>query len=244
MSTLVNKFKDKLKDLTYTEKQIFYYLNNNLEHAKDLTLTEIAEINNVSNTTVIRMCNKLGLSAFSEFKFEMKNLKEHNNDDLKEQSTYSNIEYTLKSMDNNKLIEIAEMIKKANKVIVVSVGLTKPLGEYFSKMLMQSGKNSNYIYESHMIDLLDKNCDANDLIIFMSNSGYTKTLCDVADKLTCLGLQTVAIINSADTKLENVVNHTISSNCEKILLNGYDLTPRSSLVIVADMLFSIYSTIK
>ena len=158
MSALINYFSDKINNLTYAEKHIFYFINSDLEKAKKLSLTKMAEENNVSTTTIVRMCTNLGLTGFSELKYILKNM---NNDLTPNIDNYigmikNSLNISLDKLSIDNINNLADLIHTAKKVIIVSVGLSKPMGEYFSKLLMQTNKSSFYIYESYIIDLLDK----------------------------------------------------------------------------------------
>ncbi|CAM3128251.1 hypothetical protein ABNB59_02100 [Paenibacillus larvae] len=82
----------------------------------------MAEANNVSTTTIVRMYHKLGLEG---------NIINRHQRDLQRMLNQLNIG------DINK---IANMMLRADKVIIVAVGLSKMMGEYLSKLLMQVNK--------------------------------------------------------------------------------------------------------
>ncbi|MBU3134450.1 MurR/RpiR family transcriptional regulator [Clostridium gasigenes] len=242
MSNLVNQFSANLSKLSHAEKHIFYYIDSNINKAKNQSLTAMAESNNVSTTTIVRMCNKLGLSGFSELKYLLKNLDttlvQKDNDYL--ENIKNSVSSSLSNLNMNTINNLVQLINTSTKIIIISVGLSKPMGEYFSKLLMQSNKGSFYIYESHIIDLIDKSADKNDLIIFISNSGETETLLKVAEKLSYRNFKTAAIVNSPDSTLSKLVQIPINSYSEKSNLSGYDITPRSTLLLIIDIIFGIY----
>ncbi len=242
MGALQNRFLNEMKNLTHAEKHIFYYCDSNIDKVKNMSLTTLAEENSVSTTTIIRMCNKLGVDAFSEFKFIVRSLSQEKRvkeDDFKK-AIANSVNDALHNMNLKDLNKLANEIKNSKKVIVISVGLTKPLGEYFSKLLMQSGKDSIYIYESHMIKLLENRSSTEELIVFISNSGETETLIKAAERLQYSEYNTAAIINSPDSPLEKCVKRGICTNMKKASLLGYDITPRATLILMCDILFSIY----
>ena len=242
MSAVVNYFSDKLNDLTFAEKHIFYYIDSNLKKAKEQSLTKMAEENNVSNTTIIRMCSKLGLSGFSELKYILKDIDTPTTPTIDNYIGVikNNINLSLDKLSIKNINKLVEMIKESKKIIIVSVGLSKPMGEYFSKLLMQANKSSFYIYESHIIDLLDKSSTHDDLIVFISNSGETHTLTTIAEKLSYRNFKTVAIVNTPDSSLSKLVDISINTYSEKSNLNGYDVTARSTLLIILDIIFAYY----
>lgn len=69
MGKVAERFVEDITSLSDSEKYVFYYIDNHMEQVKNMTLTSLAEILSTSNTTIIRMCHKLGLQGFSELKF-------------------------------------------------------------------------------------------------------------------------------------------------------------------------------
>lgn len=240
------KFSHKLSTLSHAEKHIFYYIDSNIAASKDLSLTALADMNNVSTTTIIRMCSKLGLSGYSELKHILKGLyrEEYYQDKEKQVSNIiANLNQNISNLNTANINKLAKSIKHANKIVIVAVGLSKPIGEYFSKLLMQANKNSFYVYESHMIDLLDQTIQSGDLVIFVSNSGETNTLITSCEKFKYKNFNTAAIINSPNSTLSTLVDIPINTCSQKINISGYDTTPRSTILVVIDILFEAYLSI-
>lgn len=243
ISKFINKFSNKLNNLSHAEKHIFYYIDDNICISKNLSLTALATINNVSTTTIVRMCSKLGLSGFSELKHILRSIDDEIHLESKKNklsNLITNLNENISNLNTDSINKLAKNINNSNRVIIVSVGLSKPLGEYFSKLLMQANKNSFYVYESHMIDLLDKTIDKNDLIIFVSNSGETNTLISACEKFTYKNFNTCALVNSHDSSLSRLVDIPINTFSEKSILSGYDTTPRSTLLVIIDLVFEVY----
>ncbi len=237
----MDRFANYLGELTYAEKHVLYYIEEHLELAKNQSLTAMAESNNVSNTTIIRMCRKLGLSGFSELKYNLKNiyadvLPADNMLDRYRQDA----EQTLNSLKIEELETICEQLIQANRVLIVAVGLTKIAGEYFSKLFMQVNKPTSYVYESHIIDLLPNTINQGDLIVFISSSGETKTIIHAAEKIHYKWVDSLAITNSADSTLVRHTKNAISADVQKVQFAGYDITPRSTMVILIDLIFEFY----
>ncbi|MBY6271827.1 MAG: MurR/RpiR family transcriptional regulator, partial [Bacillaceae bacterium] len=117
---------------------------------------------------------------------------------------------------------------------------SKMIGEYFSKLLMQVNKPSSYVYESHMIDLLPNMVQQKDLIVFISSSGETKTIVQAAEKIRFKNVETLAITNNADSTLAKLARKNISAYVQRVQFAGYDLSARSTLVVLIDILFEFF----
>lgn len=242
MSKLLNRFANDLPKLSHAEKHVFYYIESNIEEAKKQSLTEMAEVNNVSTTTIVRMCNKLGLSGFSELKYILKDIEQNNvsSESSLLDNIKNNINLTLSNLNFETLHSLIRLMISSKKIVVVAVGLSKTIGEYFSKLLMQINKNTLYVYESHIIDLLPGMINWDDLVIFISNSGETKTLLSIAEKLSYRNYKTAAIVNAADSTLSRHVTLSINAHSNKSEYRGYDITPRSTLLLLIDIIFGMF----
>ncbi|WNB92600.1 MurR/RpiR family transcriptional regulator [Bacillus sp. NEB1478] len=241
MGKFLDQFGNSLSNCTPTEKQVLYYIDQHLDKAKKLSLTEIAKVNNVSTTTIVRMSHKLGLEGFSELKYILKTIENQTlmNDNPVDRYKDEFIS-AFETINLNDLEKLSEKIKNAKRVMVVGVGLSKMMAEYFSKLLMQTNKQTHYTYESHMIDLLPNMVEPDDLIFFISSSGETKTLVQAAEKLTYKVVDTAAITNSSDSTLGKMVKTNLSMTVDRVKFAGYDITARSTLMLLIDLLFERY----
>ncbi|OIU69779.1 MurR/RpiR family transcriptional regulator [Rossellomorea aquimaris] len=241
MGKVLDRFASSIGELTHAEKHVLFYVEEHLDTAKNQSLTAMAESNSVSTTTIVRMCRKLGLEGFSEFKFVLKSIDENVGPAENMLDRYSqDMGRTLSSLRVEELEKISGQIERAGRVMIVSVGLTKMVGEYFSKLLMQVNKPTSYVYESHIIDLLPNMVQPNDLIVFISSSGETKTIVGAAEKIRYKNADSLAITNSADSTLAKITRNSISADVQKVQFAGYDLTPRSTMVVLIDLIFEFY----
>ncbi|WP_082233272.1 MurR/RpiR family transcriptional regulator [Halobacillus massiliensis] len=242
MGVLLDKFAAKIPLLTHSEKRVLYFIEHHLEQSKMMPLTQMAEENSVSTTTVIRLCHKLGLEGYSELKFFLKSC--HSDvlpEDIDPITRYlQDVQKSLSQLSSASLEELAFSLDKADRIVILSVGLTKMIGEYLSKRLMQMNLSSTYIYESHMIDLISNWISRDDLVIFISSSGETETLIKACEKLDHLNINTAAITNNPASDLYKMCRQSISAPVQKVSYEGYDVSNRSSLVMLADLTFEYF----
>lgn len=242
MGRFLDHFGSRLADLTPTEKQVLYYIDNHIDEAKKHSLTELAKANNVSTTTIVRMSHKLGLEGFSELKYILKTIENQQMllDDNPVDRYKEEFVTAFETIQMAELEKLSEKMVNAKRVIVVGVGLSKMMAEYFSKLLMQTNKQTHYTYESHMIDLLPNMVEPNDLAFFISSSGETKTLVQAAEKLKYKVVDTAAITNASDSALGKLVKTNLSMTVGRVQFAGYDITARSTLTLLIDLLFESY----
>lgn len=218
---LAHYFSDQLDTLTDAEKHVLYLLDElPLEELQTMKIMEIARIANVSHPSVIRLCKKLGYNGFSEFKIRILDLltKEEKNLPLIE------TKYT------HQLQTIADMIMQYKKVTIIGVGLSKPLAEYFSKLLVQIGIPSTYIYESHILDIISNTLNPQeDIVIYLSYSGSTQTLLQIAKTIQFHRIPSVALTSILDTPLHKYSDIHCSFSEINHYQKNYDIVSRSAM---------------
>ncbi|PEL13572.1 MurR/RpiR family transcriptional regulator [Bacillus sp. AFS017336] len=238
--SLYKLFSHHLDELSASEKQVFFYIDNHINEIKNLTLVNLAEINNVSTTTVIRMCHKIGLSGFSELKYSLQppKTKEINHDMLL--SNFSTtIQQGISNIDEVKINKLANQIFYAPKVYIACLGMTKTIGEYFSKILVTEKKNAICTYDSFIIDMLPQIVEKDDLIIIISESGNTLNTLELAEHLKYNPSQTVAIVNSPNAPIAQFVDTTIYAANEEFDSNLF-YCRHSPLLIVIEMVLNLF----
>ncbi|MGL5042578.1 MAG: MurR/RpiR family transcriptional regulator [Culicoidibacterales bacterium] len=238
MSNIIRYFSFYLAALSASEKHVLYFIDTlpNIQY-KQLKLQQLAEDAHVSTTTVIRMCHKLQFTGFSEFKFFISKTE-------REDNRQNTIQQCARQVVTTKNIQqyqkAADLILRAKRVVVIGVGLSKIAAEYFSKLLLQSGKESSYVYDSHILTLLPGTLTAEDLVIIISASGKTTTILSVAQQLHYSNIATIALTNVLDTPLQHYTNFSFSTGIPRQLYNGFDISPRSLILTILDIIFDTY----
>lgn len=67
---ILNQFKDK-KRFTSVEWEIIDYITRNLKEVLHMTADELAGVTYTSTASIIRLCQKLGLKGYKEFKVQL-----------------------------------------------------------------------------------------------------------------------------------------------------------------------------
>ncbi|MFE0557243.1 MurR/RpiR family transcriptional regulator [Paenibacillus sp. NPDC058910] len=242
MGQVLARFGSCVESLSDAEKHVLYYIDNHFETAKGQSLVEMAGAINVSTTTVIRTCKKLGLSGFADLRYILRTMDTNNAlEDLHVVQKYiQHLHQSLDNIDHERIDRMALAMLHSKTIIVISVGLTKALGEYFAKRLLQAHKQNMHVYESHIIDLFPNMLQSGDIVLFISMSGETTTLVKAAEKIRFTGAQIFTITNNAGSRLSQLATHNVSTSLPTESFSGYDITPRSPLVLLLDILLETY----
>lgn len=61
---------ENINNLTSVEKDVVLYILNHKDHIIDLNLSDLAQFTYTSNGTIIRLCRKLGMNGYKDFKIQ------------------------------------------------------------------------------------------------------------------------------------------------------------------------------
>lgn len=140
---------NRVNSLNELERLVCEYI---LQHPKELAgmkVKDVAEAVNVSSSTVMRFCKKMGCSGFSEFKYQYQHylaqveVAERKDDEL---------EYLLEffasvSQDGNResmLAALDRFIGCGDKILFGNAGLQGQLVQYASYLLNAAGMATRY----------------------------------------------------------------------------------------------------
>lgn len=65
------KLREVRKDLSAKELEVAEYIIAHMQELKNMSIQALAELNQVSTSTILRLCNKLGYRGFSDFKIDL-----------------------------------------------------------------------------------------------------------------------------------------------------------------------------
>lgn len=168
---LINK---NYKTLSENDIHILKYIVNNKEKVSNMIIEDLSELCNISRTTILRLCKKLGFKGYSEFKtflkWELASKQTIENDKIKEiERSFNETVMLLKSKN---IDEICEAIDKANRVFVYGTGNAQGIfGEELKRLFLFHHKYLHVIKGEKELDVSIENFNESDLIIIVSHSG-------------------------------------------------------------------------
>lgn len=217
---------DHYTEFSTTEKGMCSYLLKNQKLVANMGILDFAKQSLSSKSSVIRFCQKIGFTGYSE----LRNFIKWNNDGVQRNMKYSffeqvksDAEMLLGSLDDSKWEPIYKELTKAKRVYIISTGVTQQnQASELQRMLMLSGKDSGLLpgnKESSEFQRMTENFGADDLIIILSLSGENKSLEDVVKK--------IKIKQGKLLSITNYHSNWLSQNCDFNLYSRSSRNPDS-----------------
>lgn len=218
LTELINKH---YQDLSETEKGIYHYIANHPEKVAEMNILEFARESLSSKSSVIRFCQKLGFTGYSE----MRNFVKWNEEVMEKNTDYSfasqvkqDSERLLESLDERKWTQIYDELDQARNIFIVVTGETqRNQALEFQRLLILSGKNSGILFgNQHTAEFrqISSTLQSNDFVIILSLSGENADLESVVQQMKIRKAKLLSITNYS--------NNWLSKNCD------YNLYARSS----------------
>lgn len=237
------------------EKKIADYILEHKNEIIDMTVAELASASGTSDATVSRFCRRCGFNGFHHLKItlakevaeERGNSVEVSNDisrtDIAQslQNILANkvaeLTQTVSMMDPVQLNTILELIENARTVQLVAVGNTTPVALDGAFKFNQLGIRavSGTIWESQMA--FTCNLGPEDVVIIISNSGFSKRLMTLTAVAKENGCRTVAVTNHATSPLGQACDYHITTATREKLLLGEFCFSRVSATMVIEILY-------
>ena len=226
--------------LTFAEHHVLTYVGNHLEDMSSMGIIKLAEYNNVSTTTIVRMCQKLGVQGFSEFKYRCLDiLSLQQRPEVSKDNFIVNFDKVMNLTPVLKLQEIAKQMHHSSHIYIFSLGLSKTAGDYLELLLLQQSIHCSSIYDHQVIWNMDKMPKKDTITFIISNSGESKELIALAKRIKS-STTLISITNVVTSPLASYAAYDIHGYATILKKNKGDLTPHFSLILLIDLLFQEY----
>lgn len=249
------------KNFTENESIVAKYIFENYTKASKMTVENISHNTFTSIATVTRMCKKLGLKGFSEFKIklieEIVSLKKDNfvfnSVDINKDTDTKNIieklnHLSIESLKETKLLQNAEIIENIfnlikEKLVIDFYGM----GASFIVCLdaqykfMRVGKIATAFEATDRQYVQAVNSDKNHLAILISYSGMTPEIIKIAEVLSKKGIDTVSITRYSDNKVASLCKYNLYVTSKEGLKRSAAIYSRISMLNTIDVLYLKFS---
>ena len=237
------------------EKKIADYIMEHKEQAVDMTVGELAKASGTSDATVSRFCRRCGFKGFQNLKLalarevleEEQSNQEVTNDidrgDLSQSlknilaNKVAELTETVKMMDPQSLEEILKKLEQARMVQLAAVGNTIPVALDGAFKFNQLGipAVAGDIWETQAAYAF--NLGPEDVVLIISNSGYSRRLKTLAEGARENGSTLVLITNNPDSSLAEVCDYRIITATREKLLTEEFWFSRVAATAVIEILY-------
>lgn len=220
MEGIYARIESSYDKFTKSEKIVADFVFDNPQKVLYTSITDLAEMCGVGDTTVFRFCKALKLNGYQEFKMllaqDIANKKGTSNvlagtidpdDDIRSvcQKTLSTniaaLNETFQLLDFEAVMKAVDYISAARRIHFFGIGSSGVIALEAKQKFMRILPNVEFVADCHMQCMAASLLDSRDLAIIFSYSGSTKDMIEVHKLAKQNGCKSICITKFAKTAL-------------------------------------------
>lgn len=245
MNVLINSY---YPSLTKSEQKVASVVLEQMDKVIYYSVTDLADIAEVGETTVLRFCRKIGLKGYQEFKLAIaKDLSVSGQNDTSEsqplslvdsiaQYTKNAVDETVNMIDETVLQKAIELLSAASSVHFFGVGTSGLSALDAKNRFLRIGRRFDAIIDPHIQSMTAATLGPNDVVVGLSISGSTKDTIDSLHIAKENGAKVIAITYYARSPITKVADNVLLCGGKESPLEGGSLAAKISQLFVIDLL--------
>ena len=228
-----------------------------LKHAEELiylTVTELAERTQTSESTVVRLCQKIGYKGYQEFKIMLARdlvgptetvYEEIESGDslpaLKTKIFQANaqaLKDTIEVLSDEELGKAVEALARAKRVEVYGIGGSAPLAFDAYHKFMKLGIAAVALSDSDLMAMSSSLLGVGDVVLGISHTGASRDVCDAMENAQNGGATTICITHRATSPITKVANVKLFTAAKETAFGSDATSSRIAQLTIIDTLFA------
>lgn len=219
MSDFIQHLQSKHTSLRKSEKKIANYLQQHSHERLDLSITELAKLLKVSETTISRFCRVIGYQGFQDLKLSMavssnsvgefKNIPPtiHEGDSTPEiskklaDSMGSSIAKTQQSLNMSDIEAAVDAIAHSKQIFLYGIGGSSIIANAGHHLFTKAGLSCVAYTDGYMQTVSASMMKPESVVIGVSNTGVTKHVVDALNIASLKGAVTIGITSEPESAL-------------------------------------------
>ncbi|HZG72892.1 MAG TPA: MurR/RpiR family transcriptional regulator [Chondromyces sp.] len=247
--TRLNAAMPKLRD---SEKKIVEFIQNNQEEIIHLSITEVSERSETSESSVVRLCKRLGYKGFQDLKIHLakeviepvKQIHEiiekgDNVMTIKKKVFQSNIQALYDSLevcDDEQLVKAVETIRKARTIEFYGTGGSGTVALDAQHKLLKLGIKSSAYIDPTLQAMSASMLSARDVVVGISHTGASTDVLNSMKIAKEAGATLICITNSSKSPITTISDISLQTASSETLFRTDAISSRIAQLTIIDIL--------
>lgn len=214
--------QEKVKQLNELELYLLEYIYKNPSIIPYLKIRDLAKNTNVSTSTILRFCKKLGYEGYSDFKFAIKNTLQNDKTPLTK-TTYQDIVRFIRDANGEyfeqKLSEVGMIISNSDYITIVGIGNSGIAAQYGKKLFSNANKIVNAFTDGYG-EIVTEN-SLTKVVLLISVSGEIPEMIEYLERFKKSKYTVISICNSENCTLARLSDVTLCYHTTPITRSQY-----------------------
>jgi len=253
MSSLL-RIRQLYPRLALNERRLAGFFLSQPDRARHLSSQKLAEESGVSQSSVVKFAQKLGYKGFPALKLALSEsladrdaITVHNHilsdDPLKVvgekllTEKISAIRATLDINSEEKLLQTLQLLKNANRILLVGIGASGLVAKDFSWKLMKIGINAVAEQDMHALLASVQAMAPGDVLLAISYTGERREINLAAQEAAQLGVDVLAFTGFTPNSLQQCASICLYTVAEEQSTRSAAISSTSAQLALTDLLF-------
>lgn len=253
MSSLL-RIRQLYPRLALNERRLADFLLSQPDRVRHLSSQKLAEESGVSQSSVVKFAQKLGYKGFPALKLALSEsladrdaITVHNHilsdDPLKVvgekllTEKISAIRATLDINSEEKLLQTLQLLKNANRILLVGIGASGLVAKDFSWKLMKIGINAVAEQDMHALLASVQAMAPGDVLLTISYTGERREINLAAQEAAQLGVDVLAFTGFTPNSLQQCASICLYTVAEEQSTRSAAISSTSAQLALTDLLF-------
>lgn len=235
-------------------KRIADFVREQPHRIISLSVTELSDAIGVSEGSIIKFCQNLGLSGFQQLKLSLAQEsvqpvqfihedlnRDDDTDTVCRKIFHSGIQAlsdTLSVLDADTLDQAVQIFRKAERIEIYGIGSAAPIAEDAHYRMLRIGLNAKVVIDSHVQAISASLTDSRVAILTVSHSGATHETVTSTRLAKAAGAKTVVITNFAKSPIQSYADVVLFTMARETLFRTEAMTSRIAQLCVVDALIA------
>lgn len=253
MESIIHKIRFLLSSMGPAEKRIADYILNHTGEIVGISISELAERCDCGDATVVRFSRRLGLEGYQELKIKVAgeisassaiSAEIEKNDDCFEifQKRIADIAESLRNtesvLDRAQLDRAAEMIMKADRVVIFGLGNSAAIAQDAAHKFLRLGLAAQACCDNHLQAIIASHLKRGSVAIGISHSGASKDIVEALRLCKIGGASTIAITNYGSSPLVAAADISLFTKAEETKHSILAMSSRIAQLAIFDSIYT------
>lgn len=250
-----------VKDLSPSERHVVNYIFDNLQDVTNIGIVELAQKTFTSTSTVKRLCAKLGIDSYIDFRLQISiDLRSYLKESIIEEANipvkkHDSMEEIIKKVSNfnaksiidskdindkEEFIQVVQLMAKAKRMDFFGVGPSNLVAKDAALKCLRLGIDSSAYDNKLEMFIKAKSSSEDSLAFLISYTGETDDIIDVAEELANRMVPTVSLTGLTDNSLIKLCTYNLFVDASEPADRIGAMYSRTSTLNVIDILFTAF----
>lgn len=238
--------KLEVDKLSENEQAMLQYIQENLALIARMNLHDLASKLFVSDTIVVRFCQKLGLAGFSELKYLIKNelaLEKKRHTVFREQidQQINDFNYFLTFAPLDELHTIVRLLCNDQPLYIHGRSLSSIPAKYLHTVLNTLNRRCILVEDLHLLKSISRTIQPDSTILITSANVPTAIYQEVFENTRKNQAKTILITSESNNQREKLADYCLFSNDAPLTYNETDVNSRINMLSLVQLIIELAS---